>query len=44
VFEDKDLADETVKAVEKQIQHAEADDAGDGVTGKAETTTTERAV
>jgi hypothetical protein len=42
VFEDKALADETVRAVEKQIHNAEGE--VEGVSGKAETTTVERAI
>jgi NH3-dependent NAD+ synthetase len=44
LFEDKELADETVRAVEKQINHSHAEGEVLGVSEKVETTTTERAV
>jgi hypothetical protein len=44
VFEDKALADEAVKAVEKQVNQNHDDGEVDGIEGKVEARTIERTI
>jgi hypothetical protein len=44
VFEDKELADEQARAVEKQVNHGHEVGEVEGVSGKIETTTIERVI
>lgn len=44
MFEDKELAEEQARAVEKQVNHNHEHGEVEGISGKIETTTVERAI